>query len=209
MIVTKAAMLSAALLASGVPSAADAPTTTEATAPKKTALRPAYEGPPDPYTVDDLVSDAMDYPWTAKRRISLFAGPGSRKRVGTLAPGEVVTADHLQLRGRPWEVRVIYDKKPFRVGMRMWVLERDMDEGSFNLWYQGERREDLADAIGFGPSDEPCGPPSEECFLWFAKEPKQEIWYRVVSRGGLVGWIIWRDNFGVGKIKNGAPPSRQ
>lgn len=203
MVVTNAAILGVALLASGAPSATGAPTNNPG--PKTTAHPRAKAGPPDPYTLDGLVTDAMDYPWTAKIRIPLFAVPGSPKRVGTLAPGEVVTADRLQLRGRPWEVRVIYNKKPFRVGMRMWILERDMEEGSFNIWYGGERREDLADAIPFGPSDEPCGPPSENCYLWFSKQPKQESWYRVVSQRGLAGWTARGDGFSVGKIKNGAP----
>jgi hypothetical protein len=190
-----AAILGAALLASGA-----------GASPPGAPARPAADAaPPDPYVVDGLVTDAMDYPWTARRRIPLFAGPGSRRRVGVLAPGEVVTADRLQLRGRPWEVRVVHDRPPFRVGMRMWVLERDLDEGSFMLWYRGERREDLADAIGFGPSDEPCGRPSESCFLRFAKETKQESWFRVKTPRGLVGWTAQDDDFSVGKIKNGAP----
>jgi hypothetical protein len=194
-----AAILGAALLASGarVPAAG---------APRH---RSAEAGPPDPYVVDGFVTDAMSYPWTATRRIPLFAAPGSHRRVGALAPGDVVTVDRLQLRGRPWEVRVVHDRPPFRVGMRMWVLERDLDEGSFMLWYQGERREDLADAIGFGPSDEPCGRPSELCFLRFAKETKQESWFRVKTQRGLVGWTLRDDDFSVGKIKNGAPSGHE
>jgi hypothetical protein len=206
MAVTKTAILGAVLLASGVPSASGAPTTNASARPERPAHRRVNAGPPDPYTLDGLVTDAMDYPWTAKERLPLFAGPGSRKRVGALAPGEVVIANHLQLRGRPWEVRVIYDREPFRVGMRMWILEREMEEGSFELWYRGEKRQDLSAAIDFGPSDEPCGPPSKQCFLHFSKEPKQESWYRVVSQRGLTGWTAREDGFAIGKIKNEAPP---
>ncbi len=193
------ALLGAALLAAAVGASPDG-------APKRHS---AEVGPPDPYFLDGLVTDAMDYPWTARRQIPLLAAPGSHKRVGTLAPGDVVIAERLQLRGHPWEVRVVYDRPPFRVGMRMWVLERDMDEGSFNLWYRGERREDLADAIGFGPSDEPCGPPSEQCFLRFAKEPEQKSWFRVKTEHGLAGWTARYQDFSVGKIKNPAPRGSQ
>jgi hypothetical protein len=196
-----AAVLGAALLVAGAGASPEG-------APRRHS---ADAGPPDPYFLDGLVTDAMDYPWTATRRVPLFAAPGSHERVGTLAPGDVVTADRLQLRGHPWEVRVIYDRPPFRVGMRMWVLERYMDEGTFTIWYRGERRDDLSDAIEFGPSDEPCGPPSKQCFLRFAKESKQESWFRVKTGRGLVGWMVWdgvSDDFSVGKIKNPAPPGR-
>ncbi|HLK91536.1 MAG TPA: hypothetical protein VKZ18_16710 [Polyangia bacterium] len=190
-----AAILGAALLASGAGASADG-------APARQA---AEAGPPDPYVVDGLVTDGMDYPWTAKLRIALYAGPGSRERVGVLAPGDVVTADRLQLRGRPWAGRVIHDNGPFRAGMRLWVLERDLEEGSFEIWYGGERRQDLAAAIPWRPSDESCGPPSASCFLRFAKEPKQESWFRVKTSRGLVGWTARDRDFSVGTIRNVAP----
>jgi hypothetical protein len=195
MLRAKAAILGAALLASGAAPGA---------APRH---HPAEAAPPDPYAVDGFVTDAMNFPWTAKRRLPVYAEPGSRKRVAMLSPGEIVVADRLQLRGRPWAVRVIYDRKPFRTGMRMWILERDLDEGSFMIWYRGERREDLADAMTLGPSEERCGPPSEYCYLRFAKEPRQESWFRVTTRGGLVGWTPSADDFLVGKIRNGAAAS--
>ena len=87
------------------------------------------------------------------------------------------------------------------------VLERDLEEGSFEIWYGGERRQDLAAEITSRPSDEPCGPPSKGCYLRFAKEPKQESWIHVQTQRGLGGWTAREDDFSVGKIKNPAPPT--
>lgn len=119
-------------------------------APPPSALAAAEPLPPDPYTLDGVVTDDMSDEWIATREIPLFASPGSRKLIATVAPGEVMHAEALQLRGRPWEVRVLHDYGPLRAGMRLWILARDMDEGHFILWYRGETRTDLDVGIDFG-----------------------------------------------------------
>jgi hypothetical protein len=155
--------------------------------------------PPDPYTVDDLVTDDMSYPWIATREIQLFARPGSRRLIATVARGEVMHAEALQLRGHPWEVRVLHDKGPLRAGMRLWILARHMEEGSYQLWFGGETRDDLQEMINFDLVGRRCGRGWAECWLWFAKERPQEDWVRVRTERGVVGWLLRKehDNFSV------------
>ena len=75
-----------------------------------------------------------------EREIPLFARPGSPRRVATVARGEVMHAQALQLRGHPWEVRVLYDHGPLRAGMRLWTLARDMAEGYYEYWFSSQTR---------------------------------------------------------------------
>src|SRR4051812_22896875 len=102
--------------------------------PPPAALARAELLPPDPYTVDGLVTDDMSDEWIATRKIPLFADPGARKPIAEAVPGDVMYAEALQLRGHPRKIRVLYDKPPLRAGMRLWILERDMEENSYTLW---------------------------------------------------------------------------
>ena len=145
--------------------------------------------PPNPYVVDGLVTDDMSYGWIATREIPLFAHPGSRQRVALVVPSEVMHAEALQIRGRPWEVRVLYDKGVLRAGMRLWILARDMEEGSYQLWFGGQTRDDLQEMISFELVGKQCGRGSADCWLRFAKEPVQEDWVRVRTERGVVGWL--------------------
>ncbi len=151
--------------------------------------------PPDPYTVNDLVTDDMSYAWVATREIPLFARPGSRRRVATVARGDVMHAQALQLRGHPWEVLVLYDHGSFRAGMRLWILARDMEEGYYEYWFKGRKRGDTL--INFELVEKNCGRGSEDCWLRFAKPRPQEDWVRVRTERGAVGWLLRkeRDDF--------------
>jgi hypothetical protein len=150
--------------------------------------------PPDPYTVDDLVTDDMSYAWIATREIPLVARPGSRRPVATVARGEVMHAEALQLRGHPWEVRVLHDKDPLRAGMRLWILARDMEEGYYQLWFGGEMRDDLQDMISFELVGKRCGRGSADCWLRFTKQRPQENWVRVRTQRGVVGWLVRKEH---------------
>ena len=167
--------------------------------------------PPSPYVVDGLVTDDMSFRWIATREISLFAHPGSRQRVAVVVPGEVMHAEALQLRGRPWEVRVLYDKGALRAGMRLWILARDMEEGSYQLWFGGETRDDLQEMISFELVGKQCGRGSADCWLRFEREPAQEDWVRVRTERGVVGWLGRKnhDDFRIGdkRLPHGATDS--
>lgn len=145
--------------------------------------------PPDPYVVDGLVTDDMSYGWIATREIRLFTHPGSRRQVAVVVPGEVMHAEALQIRGRPWEVRVLHDKGALRAGMRLWILARDMEEGSYQLWFGGETRDDLQEMISFELVGKQCGRGSADCWLRFETEPAQENWVRVRTERAVVGWL--------------------
>jgi len=161
--------------------------------PALSARAATFSRQPAPYAVDDLVTDDMEYEWIATRRIRLFARPGSGKRIATVSPGEVMKAEAMQLRGRPWEVRVLHDKGSLRAGMRLWILARDLEEGTYQLWFQGELRYDLEKMIDFNLVGKRCGRGSEDCWLWFANEPPQEQWMRVRTARGVVGWFLRND----------------
>ena len=155
--------------------------------------------PPDPYTLDGLVTDDMQNEWIAKRPIKLFERPGARRQIAVVAAGDVMYAQALQLRGRPREIRVIHDHAPLRVGMRLWILARDLEEGYYLLWYQGETRDDLQPAID-QQEHERCGRGSEDCWLHFAKEIPQQSWVQVTTNRGASGWMLRTDGvFEVGK----------
>ena len=169
--------------------------------PPRAAPAATPPGQPPPYAVDGLVTDDMEYEWIATRKIRLFARPGSGKGTATVLPGQVMKAEAMQLRGRPWEVRVLHDKDSLRAGMRLWILARDLDEGTYQLWFQGELRYDLEKMIDFNLVGKRCGRGSEDCWLWFAKVPPQEQWMRVRTAQGAVGWFLRNryDDFRLGE----------
>jgi hypothetical protein len=166
----------------------------------------AESRPPDPYTVNDLVTDDMSYAWVATRGLPLFARPGSRRRVATVARGEVMQAQALQLRGHPWEVLVLWDHGPFRAGMRLWILARDMEEGYYEYWYRGQTRGDIL--INFDLVGKDCGHGSEDCWLRFAKQPPQEDWVLVRTERGVIGWLLRKesDDFIIRTVPPGHEP---
>jgi len=168
--------------------------------------------PPDPYTVDGLVTDDMDNEWIATRPITLFDRPGARRRVAVVAAGDVMYAQALQLRGRPREIRVLHDHPPLRAGMRLWILARDLEEGYYILWYQGETRDDLQPAID-EQQHEHCGRGSrgsDDCWLRFAKEVPQQQWVQVKTNRGASGWMLRTDGaFEVGQRRQPPDGARQ
>jgi len=172
--------------------------------------------PPDPYVVDGLGTDDMKNEWIAKRPIKLFALPGTRRQVAVVAAGDVMYAQALQLRGRPWEIRVLHDYPPLRAGMRLWILARDLEEGYCVLWYQGQTRDDLQTAIDYALEHQRCGRGSKNCWLHFAKEIPQQTWVQVTTNRGATGWMLRTDGaFEVGKPRQpgdgakSAPPPNQ
>jgi hypothetical protein len=109
-----------------------------------------------------------------------------------------VTAEHGELRGHPREIRVPKAHAPFRKGERLWILARDLEEGYFQLWYQGAIRDDLAVSLEEELSQ--CENPSPKCWLWLDKDSPQEHWVRIRRKDATVGWTHRVQDFVEGHV---------
>lgn len=151
--------------------------------------------PQDPYIRSGYVPAGFTAfgTWTARRKTLLYDAAGSRKALTAVNQCEEVTAEDGELRGRPREIRVLKSHPPFRKGERMWILARDLEEGYFELWYQGEVRDDLA--VSLEEELAQCAQPSSQCWLWLAKSYPQEHWVRIRRKNGAIGWTRRADDF--------------
>jgi hypothetical protein len=153
--------------------------------------------PEDPYQLDGYVPAGFrDFgQWVSIRDVPLHDRPGSRKVIGVIGRCESVTAMDSEIMGHPWLLRVIYSHPPFRLGEKLWILARDLEEGYFQLWYKGTIRDDLAVLIEDSFSKMNCAKPSADCWLWFDRRPKQETWVKLRGRNGSLGWALDPSNF--------------
>jgi len=166
--------------------------------------------PRDPYVLAGYVPAGFSGfgTWTARKDATLYAAPGSRKVVATIARCDEVTAQDGVIRGHPWAIRALKAHPPFRRGDRMWILARDLEEGYFQLWYEGRVRDDVAAALGGAPpfTDDDCAKPSPQCWLWIDREPRQEHWVKLRTRTGTLGWSDRAGDFGQGPATSNQCP---
>lgn len=151
--------------------------------------------PEDPYVLPGYVPSgfAAFGTWTARRKTALYEAAGSHKAVATVDPCEEVTAEDGELRGHPTEIQVLKSHAPFRKGERMWILARDLEEGYFQLWYQGAVRDDLAESLEDDLTR--CAKPSPQCWLSIGKASPQEHWVRLRRKDASVGWTHRAEDF--------------
>jgi len=174
------------------------------------AGEPGPSAPRDPFRVAGYVPVGFRGfgTWTARKETPLYVSPDSRRLAATITRCEEVTAQDGELRGRPWEMRVLKAHPPFRKGETFWVLARDLEEGYFQLWYRGQVRDDvageLADAPPFGQTH--CSKASARCWLRVDKEPRQVHWVHVRKRDGTSGWSDRASDFGEGPAKENQCP---
>jgi hypothetical protein len=156
--------------------------------------------PQDPYVLPGYVPAGFGAfgTWTARRKTELYAAAGSHQLVATIDRCEEVTAEHGELRGHPREIRVLKAHAPFRKGERLWILARDLEEGYFQLWYQGAIRDDLAVSLEEELSQ--CEKPSPKCWLWLDKDSPQEHWVRIRRKDATVGWTHRVQDFVEGHV---------
>jgi len=169
------------------------------------AGQPSKSVPQDPYRLAGYVPAGFSGfgTWTARKETTLYEAPGSQRVLGTIAKCQEVTAQDGEIRGHPWEMRVLKAHHPFRKGERLWILARDLEEGYFQLWYRGRVRDDVADALQDTPpfAQEQCSKPSPKCWLWVDKAPRQEHWVQMRRKDGMIGWTDRARDFGEGFAK--------
>lgn len=155
--------------------------------------------PRDPYVLSGYlpVGFAAFGAWTAQQKTALYDAPDSKRLVATLGKCEDVLAEDGEIRGHPRALKILRAHAPFKKGERLWILARDLEEGYFQLWYQGAVRDDLAvlleeDLPGTAPG---CSKSSRECWLWAERSTPQQHWVRMRTKRGTVGWTNRPEHF--------------
>jgi hypothetical protein len=93
-------------------------------------------------------------------------------------------------------MRVIYDHPPFHKGEKIWVLARDLEEGTFDLWYKGPLHPDSGPGdINLWIDGKHCDRPSPECWLSAGEKTSQEFWVQSRKKDGTNGWTNQPDHF--------------
>lgn len=155
--------------------------------------------PPDPYVLSGYVPIGFEAfgAWTAQQATPLYAAPDSSTPVTTLGKCAQVIAENGEIRGRPRALKILRAHAPFAAGERLWILARDLEEGYFQLWYQGKVRDDLAVLLEEDlPGSEPgCSKPSHACWLWAERSSPQQHWVRIRTKAGTVGWTNRSEHF--------------
>jgi hypothetical protein len=142
--------------------------------------------PPSPYVDKGACPfEGCSYrTWTAKRRVLLFAAPGSTRQIGVVRAGEVVTGVTGEVHSIPVLVHATADvpdpNHPHRVmivkGKAFYVIHY-LGEGAWLCWYDGH----LTQVENFSDN----GP-----------FPKATWWVRIKTASGKTGWAISDGNFG-------------
>jgi len=124
--------------------------------------------------------------WQVLEQLNLMDSPHGKQVVGHITTKEV-HSEAGRLYTTPIKGTVIFDHPPFVKGNIFYLLDRYLNDDPSRIWYYGKIYET---PLLHSPRNEICEKPDKDCW-WRIEEPYEEpeLWLKVKSSEGIMGWI--------------------